>query len=137
MDANAANEGYLRDIEVDQYFARDLLVASGFLPNCAAPCEPSHNAALDDMQVKSEKFVGFNNSPGEGIDVWTETTKLRVEIAANADFTGDGVDDLLALIGTSDVDRKITYVSHICLFTRDAPRAIMRLVVSELHPCRE
>jgi hypothetical protein len=69
------------------------------------------------------------------LDVWSEQVRVRIRVEARGDFTGDGREELLLTAGV----RKSRYrpdLTDICLVTRAAPDASLRMIEVAPYSCR-
>ena len=69
-------------------------------------------------------------------DVWAEKGRVLLRVEARGDFTGDGIEDLLLSAGTS-LSRYSPDLTDLCLITREAPGAPLRLIEVAPYSCRE
>ncbi len=136
--ARLADRSFLRSFIIDEASTRELLVAFGLVEQdrteIVAP-QQSRDVVLADGLGRLLTVDLFRAASGE-VDVWAERGRVRVRIDARGDFTGDGREDLLVTAGA----RKSRYrpdLTDICLVTRAAPDATLRIIEVAPYSCRK
>ncbi len=132
--AQPARESFLRDFVISQESSRDLLRALGLVVGGGAP---SRNGEMVLTRGLGKLHVVdlIRAASGEA-GVWAEQGRVRIRIEARGDFTGDGIEDLLLSAGTR-LSRYRPDLSDLCLVTREAPGAPLRMIEVAPYSCRE
>ncbi len=129
-----ARESFLRDFVINQESSRNLLRAFGLVVGGGVP---SQNGEMVLTRGLGKLLVVdlIRAASGEA-DVWADKGRVRVRIEARGDFTGDGVEDLVLSAG-SRLSRYRPDLSDLCLITREAPGAPLRMIEVAPYSCRE
>ncbi len=122
----------IRDAVFSDKNVHELLVALGFL----------RRGGTADIQ-SGERFLAgglgrllaIDVPYSDAVDVWAEAGRVRISVQARGDFTGDGVEDVLIFAGISR-SRYKPKLTHLCVITRDAPDAPLRLSDVAPDSCR-
>lgn len=132
--ARPPGQSFLREFVLTEKTTIDVLITAGLVRKCDANCAaspPSKSAVVQIPRKDIERIRA--HAPGLAYAL-TELGKLAIDIAARADFNGDGLDDMLLLISS-----KPTYNApnreHLCLLTREARDAPLRLLLTKSFRC--
>ena len=70
------------------------------------------------------------------IDIWTEDWRANLTIVARADFTGDALEDILAIANGGAT--KCTFGnSQLFLLTRENPGGVLNVVDAQQYLCKD
>ncbi len=124
---------HIRDAVFTEKNVHELLVALGFL----------RRGGTADIQ-SGERFLAgglgrllaIDVPYSDAVDVWAEAGRVRISVQARGDFTGDGVEDVLIFAGISR-SRYKPKLTHLCVITREATGAPLRMIEVAPYSCRE
>jgi hypothetical protein len=134
--AQPTHESFLRDFIIDEHGARELLPAFGLVEQGGARAPVSSHSSEMILTGGLGKLVVVDLPYGGQADVWSEQGRVLLRVEARGDFTGDGIEDLLLSAGTS-LSRYRPDLTDLCLVTRLAPDAPLRMIEVPPYSCRE
>ncbi len=135
--ARPADRSFLRNFTIDEASTREALVAFGLVERDGtegATHQQVRDMVLADGLGKLLAVDLVRAASGE-VNVWTERGRVRVRIEARGDFTGDGKEDLLVMVGA----RKSRYrpdLTDFCLVTRASADALLSMIDVAPYSCR-
>ncbi len=127
-----ARESFLRDFVINQESSRDLLRAFGLVVGSGVPSQ-NGDMVLADGLGKLLAIDLVRAASGE-VDVWTERGRVRVRIEARGDFTSDGKEDLLVMVGAGK-SRYRPDLTDFCLITRASADAPLSMIDIAPYSC--
>ena len=128
--AQPAGASFLRRFVIDEASTREMIEAFELIER-----DRAEDVVLGDGLGKLLAIDLFRAASGE-VDVWADQGRVRIRVEARGDFTGDGREDLLVPAAI----RKSRYrpdLTDICLVTRDAPDAPLRMIEVAPYSCRK
>jgi hypothetical protein len=128
-----AKESFLRGFVISQESSRDLLRAFGLVVGGGVPSQNGEMVLADGLgKLLAVDLV--RAASGE-VDVWTERGPVRVRIEARGDFTGDGREDLLVMVGAGK-SRYRPDLTDFCLVTRASADAPLSMIDIAPYSCQ-
>ncbi len=134
--AQPARESFLRDFVIDEEGTRELLSAFGLVEQIGVGDRASSQSGDMILTGGLGKVLVVDLPYSGDADVWAEKGRVLLRVEARGDFTGDGIEDLLLSAGTS-LSRYRPDLTDLCLITREAPGAPLRLIEVAPYSCRE
>ncbi len=132
--ARPARESFLRDFVISPESSRDLLIALGLVVGGGVPSRNGEMVLTSGLGKLLVVDLPYADS-GEA-DVWADKGRVLLRVGARGDFTGDGIEDLLLSAGATR-SRYRPKISDLCLITREAADASLRLIEVAPYSCRE
>jgi hypothetical protein len=130
-----ARESYLRDFAIDDRGTRELLLAFGLVEQGEIGKQVSSRGDEVILTGGLGELLVIDLPYGGNSDVWAEKGRVLMRIEARGDFTGDSIEDLLFSTGAR-LSRYRPYATDLCLVTREAPDAPLRLIEVAPYSCR-
>ena len=131
-DAESASTSYLHDFRLDSSSVNYLPAAAALKPSCYRMCR---EAAANDRRIPLTgvyEVIGVDALSDGQLDFWLNDWKIRLTILARADFTGDGLEDLLLLSsGGTIMGRGAS--AHLFLLTREASNTVFHVPDLDRH----
>ena len=131
-DAESASTSYLHDFRLDSSSVNYLPAAAALKPSCYRMCR---EAAANDRRIPLTgvyEVIGVDALSDGQLDFWLNDWKIRLTILARADFTGDGLEDLLLLSsGGTIMGRGAS--AHLFLLTREASNTVFHVPNLDRH----
>ncbi len=136
--AKPAGTSYLRDFELTPDAIDYLPAMVNIGPGCARFCRylaanknriplSAFEKVLDTKLGDTTWWAGGNDFPVALLTVWTAGWRVDVDIAARADFSGDGVDDILVLVDSAALGGRPAG-SNLFLLTRERAGAVLHVL---------
>ncbi|MEE8188189.1 MAG: hypothetical protein V3T80_03175 [Kiloniellales bacterium] len=132
--AQPSRESFLRDFVISQESSRDLLRALGLV--VGGGVSSRNGEMLLTRGLGKLLVVDLIRAASGDADIWADKGRVLLRVEARGDFTGDGIEDLLFSAGT----RRSRYrpkISDLCLVTREATGAPLRMIEVAPYSCRE
>ncbi len=129
-----ARKSFLRDFVISQESSRDLLRAFGLVVGGGFPSQNGEMVLTRGLGKLLVVDLPYADS-GEA-DVWADKGRVLLRVEARGDFTGDGVEDLFLSAGAR-LSRYRPDLTDLCLITRGAPGAPLRMIEVAPYSCRE
>ncbi len=134
--AQPARESFLRDFVIDEEGTRELLSAFGLVEQIGAGDRASPQSGDMILTGGLGKVLVVDLPYSGDADVWADKGRVLLRVEARGDFTGDGTEDLLLSAGTR-LSRYRPHLTDLCLITRKAPGAPLRMIEVAPYSCRE
>ncbi len=125
-DAEAASTSYLYDFRLDSNAVNYLPAAAALKPSCFRMCR---EAAANDRLVPLNKIYEVKRVDALSdveMDFWLIDWRIRLTILARADFTRDGLEDLLLLSSGGTIMGTGAW-AHLFLLSRDATNTVFHV----------
>ncbi len=124
----------MRDFVISQESSRNLLRAVGLVVGGGVPSQNGEMVLTRGLGKLLAVDLPYADS-GEA-DVWADKGRVLLRVEARGDFTGDGVEDLFLSAGAR-LSRYKPDLTDLCLITREAPGAPLRMIEVAPYSCRE
>ena len=131
-DAESASTSYLHDFRLDSSSVNYLPAAAALKPSCYRMCR---EAAANDRRIPLTgvyEIIGVDALSDGQLDFWLNDWKIRLTILARADFTGDGLEDLLLLSSGGPIMGRGAW-AHLFLLSRDASNTVFYVPDLDRH----
>jgi hypothetical protein len=125
-DAESASTSYLHDFRLDSSSVNYLPAAAALKPSCYRMCR---EAAANDRRIPLTgvyEVIGVDALSDGQLDFWLNDWKIRLTLLARADFTGDGLEDLLLLSSGGTIMGRGAW-AHLFLLSRDASNTVFHV----------
>ncbi len=129
-----ARKSFLRDFVISQESSHDLLRTFGLLVGGGVPSQNGEMVLTRGLGKIHVVDLPYADSGEAG--VWADNGRVLLRVEARGDFTGDGVEDLFLSVGAR-LSRYRPDITDLCLITREAPGAPLRMIEVAPYSCRE
>jgi len=131
-DAESAPTSYLHDFRLDSNAVNYLPAAVALKPSCFRMCR---EAAANDRLIplsKIYKVIKVEALSDGRLDFWLNDWRIRLTLVARADFTRDGLEDLLLLSSGGTIMGRGAW-AHLFLLSRDASNTVFHVPDLDRH----
>jgi hypothetical protein len=136
--ATPARQSHVRQFAMDSG-ALDQMPAPPIGPSCELICRQIHASESGVPWRGFQEIERVDRRDETTIEVLTGRTLSRVRLLGRADFSGDGIEDLLTIAGSWTKARNLDVISlrstSLVVLTRRSPDAVLRILDPQSYRC--